>query len=129
MFQQTQRDGARLQWLVDHHVRSMVESTCARVEEAHAQGLAVTGDPKYLRYIMIGATTPLTMASTRDIVSSNRLVTYHVKGGNTEWQNNLIPGLQHPEGPAEGSGSSLRVMLESACSDSHGSEFGREHLG
>lgn len=49
------RDGPRMRWLVDHHVRPMVAAMRAMLTRASAQGILPEVAPEILHYIALGA--------------------------------------------------------------------------
>lgn len=49
------RDGARMRWLADRHVRPLYEALRTRVERAQAGGLFVGIPPANLHYLVLGA--------------------------------------------------------------------------
>jgi hypothetical protein len=55
MNDESRRDGPRMRWLADHHVKPMGEVLSRVVERAAARGLVPSIPPASLRYIVIGA--------------------------------------------------------------------------
>lgn len=57
------RQGERLDWLIERHVRPIFESLQAEIRAAQARGSAPTGEPILLAYLFIGATTMFSQAA------------------------------------------------------------------
>ena len=56
MHEEGKRSGARMRWLVDHHVRPLYERLTAQVRDAQRRGvLPPKVDPVHFFYILIGA--------------------------------------------------------------------------
>src|SRR5262249_12965015 len=55
MIQEGMRQGPRLEWLVETHVRPMYDAVRAMVEAAQREGLGPIGRPEHLHYMLIGA--------------------------------------------------------------------------
>lgn len=49
------RDGARMRWLADTHVRPLYEAMRSRIERAQANGLLPPMAPVHLHYVVLGA--------------------------------------------------------------------------
>jgi len=63
MVQEGRRDGARMQWLVDHHVRPLYELTRDLIEAAQREALLPQTPPLHLYYALVGAASlPFVMA-------------------------------------------------------------------
>jgi TetR/AcrR family transcriptional regulator len=59
MVQEGKTDGARLQWLVDRHVRPLYEASRGLIEAAQRESAFLPIDPVHLHYVVIGAATHL----------------------------------------------------------------------
>ena len=63
MSDEGKRDGPRMRWIVDRHVRPLYQATQTALDRVRQEGLlpgAVTGlDPLHLYYILVGAVTQL----------------------------------------------------------------------
>jgi len=56
MHDEGKREGPRMRWLVDQHVRTLYAATTSAIARAQAQGAGPAGvDPLHLHYILIGA--------------------------------------------------------------------------
>ena len=56
MHDEGKREGPRMRWLVDHHVRPIFETTLAALHVGQDQGFLPAGiDPLHFHYILIGA--------------------------------------------------------------------------
>ena len=55
MVQEGKADGPRMQWLVDHHVRPLYETSSALIEAAQAEGTLAGIPSLHLHYMLIGA--------------------------------------------------------------------------
>lgn len=83
MMQEGMRDGPRLKWIIDEHVRPIYQFSTELIRRGQAAGSLPDVDPLHLHYILLGAATHLfTMApevrhlSRRD-ASSEALVEAH----------------------------------------------------
>ena len=59
MVQEGKSDGARLQWLVDRHVRPLYEASRGLIEAAQRESAFPGINPVHLHYVFIGAATHL----------------------------------------------------------------------
>ena len=59
----TQWPGPRLTWLVDRHLRPGIGAVQAGFVDAQREGLAPTGDPVHLAYLLAGSTAIFSQAA------------------------------------------------------------------
>jgi AcrR family transcriptional regulator len=55
MHDEGKRDGPRMQWIVDHHVRPVFEATTEAIRRVQARGLLPAVDPVHVHYVLLGA--------------------------------------------------------------------------
>jgi TetR/AcrR family transcriptional regulator len=84
MIQEGMRRSARLEWLVETHIRPLYESVRAMIEAAQGEGLAPIGRPEHLHYMLIGAASSVYALSaefellTGESADAEQLVAEHV---------------------------------------------------
>jgi AcrR family transcriptional regulator len=84
MLREGPRRSARLDWLVERHVRPLFQTTRAAIVRAQAQGLLPEGRPEHLYYAMIGAASmPYAVAAEYALLTGSepdgeRLIDSHV---------------------------------------------------
>jgi TetR/AcrR family transcriptional regulator len=59
MVEEGKSDGARMQWLVDRHVRPLYETSCSLLKTVRAEGALPRLAPLHLHYMLIGAAAHL----------------------------------------------------------------------
>lgn len=102
--------GARLEWLLDRHTRSLFDWLAGIVKDAQAAGLARAGDPTQFVYLLIGATTLFAHSSEFELLTgrssrSQDVIDQHVELVSTM----LFPGALAPPSPAVSGDRTIRA--------------------
>lgn len=75
--------GPRARWLVEQHVRPLMEASCSGIEAAQSRGMMVKGDVVHLAYLLIGSTLIFTQTVEYELLTgrdsrSPRVVEEHI---------------------------------------------------
>jgi len=96
--------GPRLEWMVERHLRPFFESLQQHITEAQTQGLAPTGEPTLIAYLVIGATALFSQAAEFELLTGRDVRSPEVVEAHADLVSALLlPGAAASLGqPAEG---------------------------